>query len=155
MPDHIHLFIKCKTTTTPISKIIGHIKGFSSYTIRKKFPKLKKYKAFWSNSYFVESIGNMSELTIRKYIQNQKINVKSSYKYKDMVSATLTKNRPPPNRQDVKLDIFSRQYNDTEFEHANEKMTRNSIFDIEGNQRITISHNGDPPIDAPRGRQFL
>ena len=49
MPDHIHLFIKCKNTTTPISKIVGHLKGFSSYSIRKKIPQLKKYKAFWSN----------------------------------------------------------------------------------------------------------
>ena len=39
MPDHIHLFIKCKTTTMPISKIIGHLKGFSSYTIRKSYRK--------------------------------------------------------------------------------------------------------------------
>ena len=85
MPDHVHLFIKCKTTTTSIPKIVGHLKGFSSFTIRKTYPALKKYKAFWSPSYFVESIGNMSENVIRKYIQNQKVNVKSSYKYKSML----------------------------------------------------------------------
>jgi putative transposase len=85
MPDHIHLFVKCVNTMTPVSKIVAHMKGFSSYTVRKTFPKLRRYKAFWSPSYFIESIGNMSEGTIRKYIRNQKVNLKSSYKYKDFV----------------------------------------------------------------------
>lgn len=57
------------------------LKGSTSYYIRKKYPSLKKYKSFWSPSYFCETIGNMSEIVIRKYIKNQKINVKSSYKY--------------------------------------------------------------------------
>ena len=40
MPDHVHLFIKCKTTTNYIPKIVGHLKGFSSFTIRKTYPAL-------------------------------------------------------------------------------------------------------------------
>ncbi len=54
------------------------------------FPALKKYKAFWSPSYFVESIGNMSESTIRKYIQNQKVNMKSTYKHKSIVKEHIS-----------------------------------------------------------------
>ena len=50
---------------------------------------MKKYKAFWSSSYFVESIGNISESTVRKYIRNPKINVKSTYKYKSIVKNQL------------------------------------------------------------------
>ena len=61
------------------------IKGYSSFMIRKKNSWMKKYKAFWSSSYFVESIGNISESTVRKYIRNQRINVKSTYKYKSIV----------------------------------------------------------------------
>lgn len=91
MPDHVHLFIKCTTTSTwTLPKIIGYIKGGSSFDIRKRFPALKKYKAFWSPSYFVESIGNMSESTIRKYIQNQKVNMKSTYKHKSIVKEHIS-----------------------------------------------------------------
>lgn len=85
MPDHIHLFIKLNNTSSAISKIVQKIKGYTSYMIRKKNPSIKKYKAFWSPSYFAESIGNMSEHVIRKYIQNQKVNVKSNYKYAHMI----------------------------------------------------------------------
>ena len=87
MPDHIHLFIKLNNTSTSISKIVQRIKGYTSYMIRTKNPTLKKYKAFWSPSYFAESIGNMSEHVIRKYIKNQKINVKSNYKYAHMIKS--------------------------------------------------------------------
>ena len=61
------------------------LKGGTSYSIRKRYPFLKKYKSFWSPSYFCETIGNMSEKVIRKYIQNQKVNLKASYKYSKMV----------------------------------------------------------------------
>ena len=102
MPDHVHLFIKCKTTTNSIPKIVGHLKGFSSFTIRKTYPALKKYKAFWSPSYFVESIGNMSENVIRKYIQNQKVNVKSSYKYEFMLIQKTNTYTPKSNTNTLK-----------------------------------------------------
>ena len=81
MPDHIHLFIKCKSLDISLSKIVNHLKGFSSYSIRKNNSFLKRYKSFWSPSYFAESIGNISEKTVRKYIQNQKVNLKSNYRY--------------------------------------------------------------------------
>jgi len=81
MPDHIHLFIKCKSLHVSLSKIVNHLKGFSSYSIRKNNSFLKRYKSFWSPSYFAESIGNISEKTVRKYIKNQKVNLKSNYRY--------------------------------------------------------------------------
>lgn len=70
MQDHVHIFIKCNNKIQ-IDKIIKQ-KGFSSYTIRHKYPNVAKYKSFWSSSYFVEIIGNISEASIRKYIKNQK-----------------------------------------------------------------------------------
>ena len=81
MPDHIHMFVSVmKPLIFQMHVFINHLKGYSSFMIRKQNPWMKKYKAFWSSSYFVESI-NISESTIRKYIRNQKINVKSTYKY--------------------------------------------------------------------------
>jgi len=71
MPDHIHLFIKCNPTTN-IPKLIQQLKGYTSFHLRKKFSYLKRIKALWAPSYFCESIGYISEATVKKYINNQK-----------------------------------------------------------------------------------
>ena len=84
MPDHVHIFFKCNRKRS-VSEIVRYLKGFSSYSIRNKFPELKKYKAFWSPSYFIESVGNMSEKVIRRYVNNQNFEVKSSYRYEHLI----------------------------------------------------------------------
>jgi putative transposase len=72
MPDHIHIFIKANTKLT-ISYIVQQLKGYTSYMLRKKFPFLKVYKSLWTHSYYVETIGFISEKSIKKYIELQKI----------------------------------------------------------------------------------
>jgi len=72
MPDHVHIFFKCINKIYSIPKIVQLLKGKSSYLIRNKYPILHKYKSFWTPSYFIESIGNISEKSIRRYIKNQK-----------------------------------------------------------------------------------
>ena len=69
MPDHVHLFIKIPVTLS-ISKVIQQLKGYSSFRTRKIL-KIHKYKSFWSSGYFCESVGHISELVIKKYINNQ------------------------------------------------------------------------------------
>lgn len=71
MPDHVHIFIRMKRNHMAISKMMQYLKGYTSFAIRSRFPWMKKYKAFWSAGYFVESVGNMSENVIKRYIQNQ------------------------------------------------------------------------------------
>lgn len=90
MPDHIHLFIKCKTCTVNLPKIVQSLKGYSSYCIRKSYINRKKILHLWSPSYFTESIGNMSEKVICNYIKNQKINVKSNYKYRSIIKNSIS-----------------------------------------------------------------
>ena len=70
MNDHIHLFIKSNPNIS-ISFIISQLKGYSSFKLRNEFPYLRKYKALWTNSYFCETIGFISEETVRKYIRMQ------------------------------------------------------------------------------------
>ena len=70
MSDHIHLFVKGNQNIT-ISNIVKYLKGYSSFELRKKFSYLKKYKSLWTHSYFCETIGHISENTIKKYIENQ------------------------------------------------------------------------------------
>ena len=68
MDDHIHLFIKSRPDLT-ISYIVQQLKGYTSYKVRKEFPILKRYKSLWTHSYFAETIGLISEKTVKRYIE--------------------------------------------------------------------------------------
>lgn len=72
MPDHVHLFIKSKPTAAP-HWIVQQLKGYSSYVLRKQFPRLMHLPCLWTRSYFCESVGHISEKTIRRYIAEQKL----------------------------------------------------------------------------------
>lgn len=72
MEDHIHVFVCANPTIVP-HYIVQQFKGFSSFSLRNEFPELKsRLPTLWTRSYYIESIGNISESTIIKYIQNQK-----------------------------------------------------------------------------------
>jgi putative transposase len=72
MPDHVHIFVKCKPTDNP-QQLVGQFKGFCSRYLRAEFPKLKsKLPCLWTRSFYCESIGHISEATIKKYIEQQK-----------------------------------------------------------------------------------
>ena len=75
MPDHIHLFIST-TPTVALTDVVRTLKSISARELFKRFPKLKAFYnrsgSLWSKGYFVSSIGNVSEETVRKYIQEQK-----------------------------------------------------------------------------------
>ena len=72
MPDHVHLFVKTKPTIAP-HFLIQQIKGISSRILRNEFKELKrKIPSMWTRSYFIESVGHISQETIEKYIQEQK-----------------------------------------------------------------------------------
>ena len=73
--DHIHLMIQFPPRVA-ISAIVNRIKSLSTYYIWRKnhyfFAKhFWKEKTFWTDGYFVCSIGEASPETIQKYIQNQ------------------------------------------------------------------------------------
>ena len=72
MPDHVHLFVKMPPTYSP-HFIVQQLKGYTSRTIRKEFPFMKsRLPSLWTRSYYCESVGHISEETIRKYIEDQK-----------------------------------------------------------------------------------
>ena len=75
MPDHIHIFISTKPTVAP-SDVVRTLKSISAIELFKQYPDLKKFYSrcgsLWSKGYFASSIGNVSEETIRRYIQEQK-----------------------------------------------------------------------------------
>jgi len=75
MPDHIHLFISTKPTVAP-TDVVRMMKSISAIKLFRKYPELKKFYSrsgsLWSSGYFISSVGNVSENTIRKYIEDQK-----------------------------------------------------------------------------------
>ncbi len=72
--DHIHMVVRSVPKQSP-SKIMQVIKSISAREFFRLFPKIKKRYFWggklWTKSYFVESIGNADENTIRQYVQNQ------------------------------------------------------------------------------------
>ena len=73
--DHIHLLIESSPTISP-SQICRALKQESTFLMWKLFPDYLgkvywKEKTLWSDGYFVCSIGNASEETIRNYIASQ------------------------------------------------------------------------------------
>jgi len=72
MPDHVHIFVKAPPTL-PSHYIVQQLKGYSSHELRKEFPKLKsRLPTLWTRSYYCESVGHISQETIRRYIEDQK-----------------------------------------------------------------------------------
>jgi putative transposase len=72
MPDHIHIFVKAPPTYAP-HYIVQQFKGYTSRLLRSKFRSLKsRLPTLWTRSYYVESVGHISESTIKKYIEDQK-----------------------------------------------------------------------------------
>ena len=71
--DHVHVFVSAIPKIS-ISYIAKMMKGISGRLLLKEFPELSKqlYKGeLWNPSYYVETIGSISEEAIRKYIQDQ------------------------------------------------------------------------------------
>lgn len=72
MPDHVHLFVKGKPTLA-VHFIVNQLKGYTSVMLRREFPKLKsRLPTLWTRSYYAESVGHISEDTIKRYIEDQK-----------------------------------------------------------------------------------
>ena len=72
MPDHLHIFLR-SIPTLPVHLIVKNLKGKSSRILREEFPSLKsRLPNLWTRSYYCETLGCISEETVKKYIENQK-----------------------------------------------------------------------------------
>lgn len=71
MPDHVHLFVETDPTLAP-AHIAAQFKGYTSRVLRDEFPHLRRMPSLWSRSYYIGSVGHVSEATVRKYIAEQK-----------------------------------------------------------------------------------
>ena len=70
--DHVHLCLSIPPKIS-IGDFMGYLKGKSALMIFDKHPELgsKWDRTFWARGYFVSTVGNVDEETIKKYIREQ------------------------------------------------------------------------------------
>ena len=69
--DHVHLFLSAPSPVAP-SQIAHTLKSTTARKVFQHFPEVKKHLwggAFWSRSYYVGSVGDISIDTVLKYIE--------------------------------------------------------------------------------------
>src|ERR1700740_1631618 len=72
MPDHVHMFVESAPTMAP-ARLAAQFKGFTSHHLREEFPWLKSYlPSLWSRSYYIGSLGAVSQATVKRFIAEQK-----------------------------------------------------------------------------------
>ena len=71
--DHIHCFVSAPPKLS-ITYIVKMMKGISGRKLFELYPDLKTklWKGeLWNHSYYVETIGSVSEENVRRYIEKQ------------------------------------------------------------------------------------
>lgn len=69
--DHLHMMVKSEPKLS-LLQIVRRLKQMSTMAIWKKYGEYLHHVCYiWTDGYFVSSIGNVSQETIKKYIENQ------------------------------------------------------------------------------------
>lgn len=70
--DHVHLCVELPPKYA-VSDFMGYLKGKSALQIFDRHLEFKERgdKEFWARGYYVETIGNIDEETVRRYIEKQ------------------------------------------------------------------------------------
>ena len=72
LPDHVHMYVSIPPKES-VAKVVGRIKGKSSLMLFDRHPEYRERynRHFWARGYYCETIGNVHEATITKYIAEQ------------------------------------------------------------------------------------
>ena len=70
-PDHVHLVIRI-WPSDPATDVLKEIKGVTAHELGAKYPALKRMASLWTRSSCAATAGNVSQETIRRYIEAQK-----------------------------------------------------------------------------------
>ena len=71
--DHVHLCVELPPKYA-VSDFMGYVKGKSALQVFDRHPEFRARgdKEFWARGYYVETIGNIDEATVKRYIEKQK-----------------------------------------------------------------------------------
>ena len=72
LPDHVHMYVSIPPKES-VAKVVARIKGKSSLILFDRHPEYRdrNNRHFWARGYYCETIGNVNEATIKKYIDEQ------------------------------------------------------------------------------------
>jgi len=70
--DHVHLCVKIPLKLS-VSEFVRYLKGKAALMIYDKHPEMgKKWdRSFWARGYYVSTVGNIREETVKEYIRKQ------------------------------------------------------------------------------------
>ena len=70
--DHVHLSVAIPPKLS-VSDFMRYLKGKSTLMLYDRYPELQSKwdKAFWARGYYVETIGNITDAAVQKYINEQ------------------------------------------------------------------------------------
>ncbi len=79
--DHVHLCVSIPPKLS-VSDFVGYLKGKSALMIYDKHPEMESKwdRSFWARGYYVTTIGNVNEETVKEYIRRQTEESKSEDK---------------------------------------------------------------------------
>ena len=71
-PDHVHMYVSIPPKKS-VSEVMSRVKGKSALMIFDRHPEYrdKMGRHFWARGYYVETIGNVDEEAIKRYIAEQ------------------------------------------------------------------------------------
>ena len=71
MPHHVHLFVRVGPSDAAAA-VVRALQGRTAPVLRREFPYLRNFaKVLWSPGYLAASVGDVSETTVRRYIEHQ------------------------------------------------------------------------------------
>jgi putative transposase len=69
--DHIHLVVQIPPQHS-VAEVVQIFKGGTSRMLRKEYPELEEFlwgDSFWADGYFAETVGQVDEEIVKKYIR--------------------------------------------------------------------------------------
>ena len=77
-PDHVHMLVSIPPKLS-VSEFMGYLKWSRTLMLYDRHPELVRkgmWRNFWARGYYVTTVGNVNEATVKEYIQNQEENDK-------------------------------------------------------------------------------
>jgi putative transposase len=72
--DHIHIVVQIPPQLS-VADVVQIFKGGTSRILRKELPELEEFlwgESFWADGYFAETVGQVDEEVVKKYIREQR-----------------------------------------------------------------------------------
>jgi putative transposase len=72
--EHVHIMIQIRPRES-LSEVVRILKGGSSKKMQEEYPELEEFVwggKFWSDGYFAETSGKLSEYRLRQYVKKQR-----------------------------------------------------------------------------------